>query len=135
MPRYFTPGEARAALVLCVLAALGAWLGWRMEDRAREQAAELPSISADSLALRLVERELARRNAPVRINSALPAELTRLEGIGPALADRIVAERESGGPFSGPEELAARVSGIGPATVIRLEARLEFGDSTGVDGK
>lgn len=65
--------------------------------------------------------------APVDVNVADVAELTRLPGIGPALAARIVAYREEHGPYRSIDDLA-RVRGIGPATVERLR-----GDAT-VDG-
>lgn len=55
----------------------------------------------------------------LNINTATAGELTKLPGIGPALAERIVAYRHEHGPFSTTEDLG-RVSGIGPATVKRL---------------
>lgn len=56
---------------------------------------------------------------PVDLNHATAAELERLPGIGPALAARIVADREANGPFRSVDDLD-RVRGIGPATVERL---------------
>jgi competence protein ComEA len=47
-------------------------------------------------------------------------ELEALPGIGPALARRIVADRESQGPFATVAALD-RVPGIGPALLARLE--------------
>lgn len=58
--------------------------------------------------------------AAVDVNRASAAELEALPGIGPALAGRVVAEREAHGPFRSPRELE-RVPGIGP----KLRARLE----------
>jgi competence protein ComEA len=55
----------------------------------------------------------------VDVNAATAAELTRLPGIGPALAARIVASRAADGPFRSVDDLA-RVPGIGPASVERL---------------
>jgi hypothetical protein len=55
---------------------------------------------------------------PLAVNR-LPADsLTVLPGVGPVLAGRIVAERESGGTFVDADDLQ-RVKGIGP----RLAAR------------
>jgi competence protein ComEA len=54
----------------------------------------------------------------LNVNTATPDELQRLPGIGPALAARIVAEREQQ-PFASVEDLQ-RVSGIGPKTVEKL---------------
>lgn len=50
---------------------------------------------------------------PVNINTADAATLAaELSGIGPALAEAIVADREQNGMFNAPEDLA-RVRGIG----------------------
>lgn len=55
----------------------------------------------------------------VDINRAGVDELERLPGIGPALAERIVADREVNGPFRRPEDLA-RVAGIGEKKLAQL---------------
>ena len=54
----------------------------------------------------------ATGQSQVNINTATQAELESLPGIGPATAQKIIASRESEGPFSTPDELM-RVSGIG----------------------
>jgi len=54
----------------------------------------------------------------VDLNTADEAELQLLPGIGPGLAARIVADRQSNGPFNSIDDLE-RVTGIGPK---RLEA-------------
>ena len=56
----------------------------------------------------------------VDINTADAAELERLPGIGPSLAQRIVDDRAAHGPFQRPEELQ-RVKGIGPQTYDALK--------------
>ncbi len=53
------------------------------------------------------------------INRARIKDLTLLAGIGPALGQRIVAEREKNGPFESPQALL-RVAGIGPKTLAGL---------------
>lgn len=61
----------------------------------------------------------------ININTATADELTTLPGIGPALAERIIAYREANGAF---ENLAAldNVSGIGPSTLENLSALIRF---------
>ncbi len=56
----------------------------------------------------------------VDINTADVAELERLPKVGPALARRIVAEREAHGPFRRSQDLS-RVKGIGAKTYELLE--------------
>lgn len=56
---------------------------------------------------------------PLDLNRATAEELQQLPGIGPALADRIVAFRTERGAFARPEELQ-KVSGIGAKTYARL---------------
>lgn len=59
----------------------------------------------------------------VRINSASASELQSLPGVGPALAQRIIAER-SRGRFASAEDLL-RVSGIGKAKLEKMRAHVE----------
>lgn len=56
---------------------------------------------------------------PVNINTADAAKLaSELQGVGPALAEAIVADRQANGNFTKPEELM-RVKGIG-ARIIEM---------------
>jgi len=63
-------------------------------------------------------------SSPVSLSTGTAAELDELPGIGPATAARIVAFRESNGPFTSVEELDD-VPGIGPATVERLRSLVQ----------
>jgi competence protein ComEA len=56
---------------------------------------------------------------PVSINNATAAELESLPGVGPVLAERIVAFRSQNGPFDVVEDLL-EVSGIGEAKLAAL---------------
>jgi competence protein ComEA len=62
----------------------------------------------------------------VDLNTADAAALESLPGVGPVLAARIVAYRDSVGPFASPEDLV-RVRGVGHATLERLRDRVRTG--------
>ncbi|MEX2654022.1 MAG: ComEA family DNA-binding protein [Acidimicrobiia bacterium] len=55
----------------------------------------------------------------VVVNRATLTELESLPGVGPVLAERILAHRDEHGPFEAVEDLLD-VSGIGEATLARL---------------
>jgi len=59
-------------------------------------------------------------------------DLDRLPGIGPALAARIVADREANGPFGSLEQLQ-RVKGVGPALAAKLQPHVTFSLSPRLD--
>lgn len=69
------------------------------------------------------QKQASTRGEKVRLNSASASELQALPGIGPALAQRIVAER-SKGRFTSTEDLQ-RVPGIGKAKLARLRELVE----------
>lgn len=124
--RYFTANQLIAALLLCVLAAAGWSLRWYSAAGRREEPLPFEAWSADTNALAEVDSIRGRLAAPVDVNTAGPVELRRLNGIGPELSARIIAERERGGPFADADELARRVRGIGPVTVERLRGTVVF---------
>lgn len=66
----------------------------------------------------------------VNVNEATAEQLATLYRIGPALAGRIVAEREEGGPFSAMHEVAERVSGVGGRTVCFNQRAIIFAGPT-----
>jgi competence protein ComEA len=57
----------------------------------------------------------------LELNEASRAQLESLPGIGPALADRLLAARAQQ-PFTDWTDLRRRVRGIGPALAARLSA-------------
>ena len=59
----------------------------------------------------------------VDLNFATVDDLAALHGIGPALAERIMASRETDGPFCDVDALT-RVRGIGPKTLEKLRPYL-----------
>lgn len=63
---------------------------------------------------------------PIDVDVASPVDLERLPRVGPALARRIVANRDSFGSFGSLDALQYHVRGIGPATAKLLEPLVTF---------
>jgi DNA uptake protein ComE-like DNA-binding protein len=59
--------------------------------------------------------------APVDANLASRADLETIKGIGPALAGKILAARQSGS-FKDWADLVDRVAGVGPGSAARLSS-------------
>ena len=98
-------------------------IGPAMIERMRERVAVGPA-PAGVQRLRAGAGSPPARDAPpppVDLNRAGLEELQTLPGIGPALAERILARRRER-PFSSVDDLLD-VRGIGPATLERLRAR------------
>jgi competence protein ComEA len=118
-------------------AALGG-LGWswnRAMERDSTAALVEESLSAERSADRSADRT-ANRSALqagvvklIDLNSAGAAELDLLPRIGPALAERILADREENGRYDSVDDLR-RVSGIGPKTVEKIRAFVTLGDES-----
>ncbi len=94
----------------------------RITDRQRWAAGVIVALAG---AVFLASGAVSDRASPVapiptvNLNTASRAELQMLPGIGPAIAGRIVADRETRGVFRTVDDLA-RVSGIGERTVRGL---------------
>ena len=124
----------RAARILIVLALVGA--GVRVVARGPEPPGSVAYRQTTGLrpARDSVVRAAERRAGPLRRgekidpNRASAAELARLPRIGPALAARIVAFRDSSGPspFRTLSDLE-RVAGIGPGVTKALAPYLTVG--------
>jgi competence ComEA-like helix-hairpin-helix protein len=130
----WTPGPAKWIVVLILTVAIVAGLGytlvrqgapWRVAGAGNQAVAAGGSASAPN---RLVSEPAPERSSPpkpatiaakININTAAAAELELLPGVGPAIAERIIAEREKGGGFRRVEDLG-RVRGIGPKTIEHL---------------
>lgn len=65
------------------------------------------------------------RPGPVDMDVATADEIESLRHIGPVLARRIVADRDSFGPFGSREGLL-RVKGVGPSMVAKLDTSVTF---------
>jgi competence protein ComEA len=66
---------------------------------------------------------------PIDLDSASPDAIETLPRIGPALARRIVANRDSLGPFRSLDGLR-RVKGIGPTTIALIGPLVTFSRQT-----
>lgn len=91
-------------------------LGEKLTKTSRSRTATAPSRS---------RRKRAAEPAAVDVNHADSAALATLPGIGPALADRIVAFRTLNGPFASPDDLAD-VAGMTTAKIDALTPYLLF---------
>src|SRR6476620_10865720 len=78
-------------------------------------------------AVHIVAPEANPQSIPaiIDIDIASAAEIETLRGIGPALAKRIVADRDSLGPFGSLKELE-RVRGIGPKLAAKIDSSVTF---------
>jgi DNA uptake protein ComE-like DNA-binding protein len=135
-----TPAERKTLLFFSVVLVLGvsnrAYRALRsgspIDSRARS-ALEAQIKAADSArrsGLRKPKRERKQKAppkpvGPVDLDVASEKEIEALRHIGPALARRIVADRDSLGPFGSMEGLS-RVKGIGPSMVAKLDSTVTF---------
>ncbi|HWQ89338.1 MAG TPA: helix-hairpin-helix domain-containing protein [Desulfitobacteriaceae bacterium] len=88
----------------------------------QEQAAN--SLDAQNLgqaAVKETGQNSISAGGKININTAGEAELDKLPGVGPALAQRIIQYRTENGLFVQPEDLQ-NVSGIGPKTYEKMSA-------------
>ena len=106
--------ESIALWVLVAAAAAGLGVLWWQQQRSPLAIHGQPSPVQQAA----WDAQLADARA-VDVNTADVAELERLPGIGPALAERIVAYRRDHGRFRRIEELDA-VPGLGPAAIEQL---------------
>ena len=140
-----TQGERRALIFLAAVALLGA--GTRAV-RSRKVVVDTAGLTkqieaVDSLAgnresgignrRRKPKPPQSRTEAgdsPIDLDQASAEEIEKLPGIGPALAKRIVKDREANGPFGCPAALD-RVKGVGPALLARIDSLATFSAAGG----
>jgi comEA protein len=134
----FTRNEITAVLVLSTIFVVGSaiklWMP-AMGSQGVQPAFSYAALDSQFLALSRAPRDTASgphrsaarksRTTPARqsidLNRASVDQLQTLPGIGPAIAQRIVAYREQHGHFREPGEVS-RVRGIGPQTLERIRA-------------
>ena len=134
-----TPSERKALLFLAAVVSLGA--GVRIVRSADASPDDPAAANALRDQLRRVDsarvagkpgrgrassrRKPAVQRALVDMDTASAELIETLNGIGPSLASRIVAHRDSFGPFGSLDGLG-RVRGIGPALSARLAPQVTF---------
>jgi hypothetical protein len=134
-----TPAERKALLFFSVVLVLGASTrAYRSlhsqspADAGARSALERQIMAADS-ARRAGMRKSKRGKqkappkpvGPLDLDVAGEKEIEALRYIGPTLAKRIVADRDSFGPFGSMEGLK-RVKGIGSSMVAKLDSAVTF---------
>ncbi|MBC8175818.1 MAG: helix-hairpin-helix domain-containing protein [Deltaproteobacteria bacterium] len=72
-------------------------------------------LIAVSFIVGVVPFAFAEQDGKININTAPLEELVKLKRIGPAYAKKIIAYRETNGPFEKPEDII-KVKGIGRKT-------------------
>lgn len=135
-----TPAERKALLFFTVVLVLGASTrAYRAlhshspTDSSARSALETQIKAADSARRAgLRSPKGARRQkappkpaGPVDLDIASEKEIESLRHVGPTLAKRIVADRDSFGPFGSLQGLT-RVKGIGPSMVEKLDSNVTF---------
>jgi competence ComEA-like helix-hairpin-helix protein len=136
-----TPQERQALVVIAVLIAGGAaarhwatraeageWLAYSTEaadSMGPGAGSALQARVVAELTLEQIRREPLGPDERIDPNRAPAEQLDRLPRVGPALAERIIAERQTGGPFTSVADLD-RVSGIGPAMLEAIAPHLDL---------
>lgn len=135
-----TPGERKALLFLSGILLLGGTvrvaraLGGTDKVGPEAKAAIERQLDAVDSAKKAKKKGKGRRakKAPeviapaiIDLDVATAEEIETLRYIGPAMAKRIVADRDSLGPFGSLEQFQ-RVKGIGPKLAARLDSTVTF---------
>ena len=135
-----TPGERKALLFLAAVMLLGGGvrvagaIGRPDQVSSEAKAAIERQIAAvDSVRKTSKKKGKGRRPKPpavivpaiIDLDVASADEIETLRYIGPALAKRIVADRDSLGPF-GSLDAFQRVKGVGPKLAARLDSTVTF---------
>ncbi len=137
-----TTAERHALAFLAAVAVLGGGVRVvqaRAFDRVIDQAvaaqgAPAPAATLERQLAAVEQARTARKAAarpagppaePIDVDVATAEELVALPRVGPALAARIVADRDSLGPFGSLDALQ-RVKGIGPALARGLAPHVTF---------
>lgn len=111
-----TKNEIVIAAILVVALALG------LSVAAYQKFSPTPPVGINRFDTAALDRSIASSKI-ININEADAAELMRLEGVGRAVAERIVAYRAEHGRFASPSRIMD-VKGIGEKTFEKIKDRI-----------
>jgi competence ComEA-like helix-hairpin-helix protein len=133
-----TPGEKKALLFLsavfltgATVRATGALKGHDNSTSESKAAIKRQIAAVDSVRKKGKGRRKTKPKdsviapAIIDMDIATAAQIETLRGIGPGLAKRIVADRDSLGPFGSLDELQ-RVKGVGPKLAAKIDSSVTF---------
>lgn len=85
---------------------------WSKSDEVTDKVTMADSPEHKTKKQKNIKNKQKKPKLPIHVNSAGVEELCALKGVGPKLAEKILAFRAQNGPFSGPQDLQ-KVPGIG----------------------
>ena len=85
---------------------------WSKSDEVADKLTKTDSPEHKTKKQKNAKNKQKKPKLPIHVNSAGVEELCALKGVGPKLAEKILAFRVQNGPFSGPQDLE-KVPGIG----------------------
>ena len=85
---------------------------WSKSDEVTDKVTSATDGGQKAKKQKNTKNKQKKPNLPIHVNSAGVEELCALKGVGPKLAEKILAFRVQNGPFSGPQDLE-KVPGIG----------------------
>ncbi len=85
---------------------------WSKSDEIVDKVTKVDSSEHRAKKQKTTKNKQKKPKLPIHVNSAGVEELCALKGVGPKLAEKILAFRAQNGPFSGPQDLQ-KVPGIG----------------------
>lgn len=100
------------------------WIPYQPSEPKQEQASSTNDSSQSSV---VVQPATQNKSILININTATQPELESLPHIGPVIAQRIIAYRESNGSFMEIESIQ-QVDGIGPATFEDIKDLITVND-------
>jgi competence ComEA-like helix-hairpin-helix protein len=98
-----------------------------LSPTAAPKTAEVNDVPPRPAAPPVAAAPVATPSRPLDLNRATVAELARLPGVGPGLAQRILEERERRGRFDSPDALR-QIVGLGPKKLAALHDLVTVGE-------